>query len=182
MVNDKKKIKRETIAKSCFELFSKSGFHNVSVSQIALTAGIGKGTVYEYFKNKEDIVLELMECLQKEYDEALSTIVDNKNISKEELLLTLFDIFVDRQNKHDTKREILKQFFIATITNPSEAILSYNQTLKNKYVNMINNKLKDEQKSSIIYDAILAQYLLSLTLNIDLANKVESIINYHLKG
>jgi len=35
------------------------GFVNISISQIAKTAGIGKGTVYEYFNNKEDIVFSM---------------------------------------------------------------------------------------------------------------------------
>jgi len=182
MISQKKKTKRSNIAKSCFELFTSNGFHNVSVSQIALTAGIGKGTVYEYFLNKEDIVLELMECLQSEYDETLQSLLKNPNTSKEELLYCIFDIFIDEKNIHQRKREILKQFFIATITNPSEAIIDYNTTLKNKYIKIINTKLNDITKSNILYDAILGQYLLSLTLKVDLAKKVNSIIQYHLQG
>lgn len=182
MISQKKKTKRSNIAKSCFELFTLNGFHNVSVSQIALTAGIGKGTIYEYFSNKEDIVLELMECLQSEYDETLQSLLKNPNTSKEELLYCIFDIFIDEKNMHQRKREILKQFFIATITNPSEAIINYNITLKNKYIKIINEKINDITKSNILYDAIVGQYLLSLTLKVDLAKKVNSIIQYHLQG
>jgi AcrR family transcriptional regulator len=181
MLSEKKKQKRENIAKSCFEIFAKNGFHNISVSQIAKTAGIGKGTVYEYFSNKEDIVLELMECMQREYDPTLSTIINNQDITPKELLYSLYDIFIDNQNQHSEKREVLKQFFLATIANPSDAIIEYNKTLKNKYTTVINEKINNLEKSNTIYDEILGQYLLSLTLNINLNTRISNIIDTHLK-
>jgi TetR/AcrR family transcriptional regulator, acrAB operon repressor len=102
MITEKKKTKRENIAKSCLELFSINGFHNVTVSEIAKTAGIGKGTVYEYFSNKEDIVLELMECLQSDYDKKLVEFT-NDNIDTKQFIYTIFDIFIDEQNIHGDK-------------------------------------------------------------------------------
>ena len=66
LTKEKKLQKRKDIAKSTCELFVRKGFVNISVSEIAQVAGIGKGTVYEYFRNKEDIVFELMSCLSFE--------------------------------------------------------------------------------------------------------------------
>ncbi|MEG2053677.1 MAG: TetR/AcrR family transcriptional regulator, partial [Oscillospiraceae bacterium] len=34
-----------------------ANFYNLKVADIAATAGIGKGTVYEYFKSKDDIII-----------------------------------------------------------------------------------------------------------------------------
>lgn len=180
MIEEKKKLKRENIAKSCLELFSSQGFHNVTVSEIARTAGIGKGTVYEYFANKEDIVLELMECLQKEYDIKLKELQSDSNVDSKKFIYTIFDIFIDENKMHGSKREILKQFIIATITNPSIEIQNYNQTLRLKYVQIINEKINNEEISYILYDEILGQYLLSLTIGIDLPKKVQSIIELHV--
>jgi len=39
------------------QLFSQKGYQATSVSRIAQTAGIGKGTIYEYFATKEEIFL-----------------------------------------------------------------------------------------------------------------------------
>jgi AcrR family transcriptional regulator len=180
MLKEKKKLKRENIAKSCLELFSTHGFHNVTVSEIAKTAGIGKGTVYEYFANKEDIVLELMECLQSEYDKKLIDLKYDKNIDEKLFIYALFDIFIDKHNLHEDKREILKQFVIATITNPSDSITLYNQTLREKYANMIDEKINNKKIAYILYDAIYGQYLLSLNVEIPLSQKVQGIIEFHL--
>jgi AcrR family transcriptional regulator len=43
------------IAKSALHLFAEKGFAATSVEEIADAAGIGKGTVYEYFSSKEEI-------------------------------------------------------------------------------------------------------------------------------
>ncbi len=49
--------KTRNIARTALTLFSEKGYRATSVGQIARAAGIGKGTVYDYFKNKEDIYL-----------------------------------------------------------------------------------------------------------------------------
>ncbi len=54
-VDRKQKIK--DIANAALCLFSQRGFAATSVGQIADAAAIGKGTIYEYFKTKEDILV-----------------------------------------------------------------------------------------------------------------------------
>ena len=54
IIVDKEK-KRSDIACSCMEILLQYGIKNLTISQIAKTAGVGKGTIYEYFENKEDI-------------------------------------------------------------------------------------------------------------------------------
>ena len=41
------------------------GYAKVKVIDIAEQAGIGKGTVYEYFKSKDDILMELVSTYVK---------------------------------------------------------------------------------------------------------------------
>ena len=52
---DKEERKQE-IALIALDLFASQGIEKSSISQIAKAAGIGKGTVYEYFASKEEIV------------------------------------------------------------------------------------------------------------------------------
>ncbi len=39
---------------------AEQGYHNAQISRIARTAGVADGTVYLYFKNKEDILISLL--------------------------------------------------------------------------------------------------------------------------
>lgn len=47
--------KREVILQHAAEVFADQGFRNTDVQVIADRAGVGKGTVYRYFGNKEDL-------------------------------------------------------------------------------------------------------------------------------
>ena len=51
----------QTILKSAETLFSRDGYHQTSINQIAELAEISVGTVYFYFKNKEDLLIQLLD-------------------------------------------------------------------------------------------------------------------------
>lgn len=57
---DKKNDKKSLILDSAFELFLEGNYTNTKIADIASRAGIGKGTVYEYFSSKEEILLEII--------------------------------------------------------------------------------------------------------------------------
>lgn len=48
--------KREAILRAATEVFARKGFFNSKVSDIASAAGIADGTVYLYFKSKDEIL------------------------------------------------------------------------------------------------------------------------------
>ncbi|MFD1020193.1 TetR/AcrR family transcriptional regulator [Thalassobacillus hwangdonensis] len=56
---NKKEIKYGLILNAAKSVFAEMGYHKASVSKIAKKAGIGDGTVYLYFSNKEDILKKL---------------------------------------------------------------------------------------------------------------------------
>ena len=61
------------IARTALALFSEKGYRATSVGQIAHAAGIGKGTVYDYFKTKEDIfIAAVMEWLAQFEDHLIA--------------------------------------------------------------------------------------------------------------
>jgi len=68
------------IARVALELFTSHGYGATSVGLIAQAAGIGKGTIYEYFDTKADIffaaVLEWMKRLEDQFSEHLDTVED----------------------------------------------------------------------------------------------------------
>ena len=47
---------RERIMQSAMENFSKKGFDRTRMEDIAAAAGLAKGTLYLYFKDKEDLL------------------------------------------------------------------------------------------------------------------------------
>jgi len=143
MSNLLKKInKRKIIARSTCDLFITQGFVNISISQIAKVAGIGKGTIYEYFSNKEDIIYELMVCLQEEYDPKLQQNLKNSNISKEKVKY-LFDLFISDEPQIKVQKRIYKEFIAVVLNNPSEQIIQYQKRMKEKYTNILLDIFKE---------------------------------------
>lgn len=45
---------------AAIEVMAESGYHHAQISRIARAAGVADGTVYLYFKNKEDILISLL--------------------------------------------------------------------------------------------------------------------------
>jgi len=55
-----KKNRYNTILKAAEKLFSKKGFNQTSIEEIADLAEVSTGAVYFYFKNKDDLLIKLM--------------------------------------------------------------------------------------------------------------------------
>lgn len=53
--------KRQRILRAAIRIFSQRGFFNSKVSEIARAAGVADGTIYLYFKNKDDLLISLFE-------------------------------------------------------------------------------------------------------------------------
>jgi len=53
--------KRNRILQAAIKIFSQKGFFNSKVSEIARSSGVADGTIYLYFKNKEDLLISLFE-------------------------------------------------------------------------------------------------------------------------
>src|SRR5215207_8718517 len=53
--------KRERILSSAMKVFAEKGFFGAKVSDIADAAGVADGTIYLYFKSKDDLLISLFE-------------------------------------------------------------------------------------------------------------------------
>ncbi|MDT9673562.1 TetR/AcrR family transcriptional regulator [Pseudomonas sp. JV414] len=52
--------RRQAISKAAIELFELQGFQNTTIEQIANQAGVSAPTVFKYFGNKQEIILEIL--------------------------------------------------------------------------------------------------------------------------
>lgn len=58
---DSRSEKRQRILEAAIQLFAEKGFFSARVSDIAREAGVADGTIYLYFKNKDDLLINLFE-------------------------------------------------------------------------------------------------------------------------
>jgi len=79
-VKEKDRGKHDQIIEAAVKVFAKKGFFNAKVSEIAREASVADGTIYLYFKNKDDILISLfeekMQLWIEQVDRALSDLED----------------------------------------------------------------------------------------------------------
>lgn len=72
--------KRRRILDAAVKVFAQFGYYNAKVSQVAREAGVADGTIYLYFKNKEDILIQVfidsMDEILRRQEDALAKVDD----------------------------------------------------------------------------------------------------------
>ncbi|MBU0944418.1 MAG: TetR/AcrR family transcriptional regulator [Proteobacteria bacterium] len=63
---------RQEMLTAAIALFSENGYHNVSMSEIAKKSEFAIGTLYKFFKNKEDLYRSINIELSEKFDEAIT--------------------------------------------------------------------------------------------------------------
>ncbi|HEV2420093.1 MAG TPA: TetR/AcrR family transcriptional regulator [Candidatus Acidoferrales bacterium] len=105
---------RARIVSTAMDLFSRHGIANVTVDHIADVADIGKGTIYNYFQAKEDILVAYMVDIERK----VQVKVPDFEASKKPLAWILMEFlrFQFRLKKpyHNFVRVFLAQMFVRT--------------------------------------------------------------------
>lgn len=63
--------KRDIIVRATIRLLASHGFHGTPVALIAQEAGVGAGTIYRYFKDKDTLVVEVFRQVDEEFKKTL---------------------------------------------------------------------------------------------------------------
>ncbi|HVP76981.1 MAG TPA: TetR/AcrR family transcriptional regulator [Thermodesulfobacteriota bacterium] len=76
---------RQEMLASAVELFSEKGYHNVSMHEIAEKAEFAIGTLYKFFKNKEDLYKALILGQADKFHDALTKAIEDPDDEIEKL-------------------------------------------------------------------------------------------------
>lgn len=114
--------KRKDIALACKEIFFQHGIKDLTISQIAKTAGIGKGTLYDYFKNKEDIVFEIVNILVQERNIIVEKRMSELTITKDKIKLFSSFFYSDEDIE---LRQLYKEFISISLSSPDEKMIEF---------------------------------------------------------
>ncbi|MCA1057814.1 TetR family transcriptional regulator [Rossellomorea aquimaris] len=70
-------------------VIAENGYHQAQVSKIAKQAGVADGTIYLYFKNKEDILISLFKEKMVLFVEKIEEVIAGKQTVSEKLLVMI---------------------------------------------------------------------------------------------
>lgn len=85
----KNKPKYMQIIDAAVIVIAENGYHQAQVSKIAKQAGVADGTIYLYFKNKEDILISLFEEKMGNFIEEIDQLIAGKGTATEKLLMMI---------------------------------------------------------------------------------------------
>lgn len=135
-----KEEKRRNIALSCRELLLENGIVDLTISQIAKQAGVGKGTIYEYFDNKEDIVFEIITTFIVEYEQKLE-LLSESSVSTREKLFHFFNLLFENEV---AKKHLLvyKEFLAISLLHNNKEMLDFSMVCRVKFNDILTKILE----------------------------------------
>jgi len=89
-----KEAKKERIVSAAMSVFAKKGVVNTKMIDIARAAAIGKGTIYEYFRSKEDIFAAAYDFMNREMEQKIGEILAGDENPAVQLQM-IFDMSLD---------------------------------------------------------------------------------------
>jgi AcrR family transcriptional regulator len=156
---------RTVILRSARELFHKKGFYGTTMEDIAKHSGFDRRTIYNHFKNKEDVFAALISSILTDIDAVFNEIsaeIGSPLDKLRELILSLLDLYINNSqllnifmSEYETN-EIKKRQHLSVYTLKN---ISAYKKIESRLVAMI----KDAQEVNLVVN--VHPYILAGMLN-----------------
>lgn len=99
--------KHHRIIDAAIRVFSRQGFYNSKVADVAREADVADGTIYLYFKNKDDLLVSIFEyCMDVFLQEARSQICDD--LTPEQMLRRFIALHLTLVQKNQDLAQVIQ--------------------------------------------------------------------------
>ncbi len=178
--------KKKDIAHACKNLLLEKGLNNLSISEVAKSANIGKSTVYDYFKNRDEIIFYIMDDFMSNHDSFQQEKIENL-ITTREKVKAFFNFFYEEEYRE--YREIYKDYISILLSNPTskrikfqtDVIKTYHTWLENLVAEAINKKeLKPSSLKLVTGLFIMGDGLFITSATTTIMNDLEMLLNEHI--
>ncbi len=145
MKNNKPKYNQ--IIEAAVKVIAENGYHGSQVSKIAKAAGVADGTIYLYFKNKEDVLVSVFEEKMGEFIKQIEESTNQKQNANEKLF-TLIKMHFE-QLSADYHLAIVTQLELRQ--SNYDLRIQINNVLK-RYLTVLDNILKEGIQQQLFRD------------------------------
>lgn len=171
--------KKALILHSTLKLITENGFHATPVSLIASDSGVAAGTIYRYFKSKDDIINELYANVKKDFNDAILKGMEEGISEKDEYSLkwkNMINYFI----KNPFEAKFMDQFATSPFIN--KEIVKSSLTRYSHLRDLYNRSFKSGTIRDVSYEAVMVSMLgtvnqLYRTNNSDMFKVDEKVIN-----
>ncbi len=160
-----KKSRRSEIAKIAMELSAQKGFDKTSIREITTHAGMGKGSFYDYFTDKEDLLEEIVQVLFEEWTRLIISKLENIDDPMEQLATLLREgsvmgdefaqlmiLYVDtwRRCVRDKSSDKFTQYFKSFLIDSKAAVAAIFENAK------AQNQIREDVDSEVLATILIA--------------------------
>jgi len=145
----KKKIAREKILKAASDIFGSKGFEKATISEIADKADLGVGTVYNYFKSKDEIFIE---TFTNEFDVETKYEFNIEQLVEKEVADIIIE-YVEKMMKpfKYVPKSLTKELFRITVGSKNSAgLLSNLMEMDLKFISRIEEVLESIKNKDVL--------------------------------
>jgi len=139
-------IRREEIVEAFFEVVAQKGFIKATMREIAEATGCSQGMLHHYFKNKESMVLGVMDHMVTSYTAEIRGEIARRK-SAEDRMRFLFSWFFDLERFDLKFSRAWMEFWVLSKTHPaiSRAMTRCYKTVKEVVAGVINDGIKSRE-------------------------------------
>ncbi|HEU4472695.1 MAG TPA: TetR/AcrR family transcriptional regulator [Flavisolibacter sp.] len=101
--------KRNHLIETALALFVENGFHGTATARIAKEAGVANGTLFQYFKTKEELILAVFVSVKGELAAFLAA--DKTTGGVKEVMMAQYSGSIKWCLKHVAKYRYIQQFY-----------------------------------------------------------------------
>lgn len=149
-VSKRNSDKRRRILEGALKAFAKKGFYNTKVSEIASEAGVADGTIYLYFKNKDDLLISLFEDRMEWVIERLNSEMahfEGGAIDKIYAFVELHFLLV-------VENRDLAEFITVELRQSAKFVKEYKNPKFGDYLRILQNLIEQGQQEGVIRDDV----------------------------
>lgn len=137
--------KRGRILAAAVRIFSRNGFFNSKVSEIARASGVADGTIYLYFRNKDDILISIFEEKMGEVVADVRRRVAGGGNSVEKLR-----IFIENHMNLLERESGLVEVIQVELRQSSKFLKDYTPVKFFEYLDVIRDILEEGKREGVI--------------------------------
>lgn len=143
----KEKKKRE-ILDSALACFAKKGFQAATIDDIVAHSGISKGSIYNYFKSKDEIYMSLMVNDTTETHQRLIEEISKQSTSIEKIKYLFGDYLDFEPFTEKNKASVLVHYEFKLHSSRSDELITFLKERRQQYfIDLMNNIIEEGQST-----------------------------------
>ncbi len=181
--------RREEIVAIALRLIDENGFQKTSMREIAVMANMGKSSLYDFFKTKDEIIVYAIEQEVISAAQEIGKIASDESLAPEQRLREIMCRHLD----HSRKNQNSLMWLNAEITHLDEEYQKRLHTVRHKYQDIVQYVIEGGVAAGVFRKtdtALTARLLINSTLSIvytsrpssDLETMLEETIRIFLHG